>query len=60
MTGTRPTNVWIIMYAYYDHSNFGVINRAFADETEAQWQLALLQEQDTNRMYSVRELEVKQ
>lgn len=51
--------VWIISWSYLDGSGAGIIGRAYADEEAARWQVNLLSEYDTSRVYYLQSLEVK-
>lgn len=51
--------IWIIMWSHYDNSGFGVLNRAFTDEAEAQWQAKLLDDM-SDRTIAVLPVELKQ
>lgn len=51
--------IWVILWREWDNSGFGVVERAFADEEEAKWQVKLLTEA-SSRYYAVTQLELKQ
>ncbi len=58
MTDTLPPTVWVIHYEYYDFSGRGLVDRAFACEEDARWQIKLLTDLSADRQFTLHSLPV--
>lgn len=58
MTNTAEQTIWVIHYVYYDNSGHGIVDRAFASEDEARWQIKLLTDLCDARLFTLHSLQV--
>ena len=58
MSNTLPPTVWVIHYAFHDGSGAHIVDRAFASEDEARWQIKLLVDLADGRKFSLHRLPV--
>lgn len=58
MENTQPSFVWIIQHQYFDGSGSDIIDRAYAREEDARWQIKLLHDLCDGRKFSLHGLPV--
>jgi hypothetical protein len=60
MENTQPSLVWVIHYHYCDGSAPDIVDRAYAREEDARWQIKLLHDLCDGRQFSLHSLPVHQ
>ena len=53
MENTQPSLVWVIYYQNFDGSGPNIVDRAYAREEDARWQIKLLHDLCDGRQFSL-------